>query len=79
MYLFLLGHNADDIAETVIMNGKFYLSYLTERDPEIGKLIDNRAHRLFILQAISENAILFPVLRGDIARLRRCTAIMTVS
>jgi cytoplasmic tRNA 2-thiolation protein 1 len=49
------GHNADDIAETVLMNSELLLS------------CDSRgiAHK--------------PVMRGDIARLGRCTAVTTQS
>lgn len=49
------GHNADDIAETVLMNSAFFLQPL-------------RPHFLII-----------EVMRGDIARLGRCTLICTQS
>ena len=51
------GHNADDIAETVLMNSQLFWSYLSP---------DSRL-------------ILGPVMRGDIARLGRCTSICTQS
>jgi cytoplasmic tRNA 2-thiolation protein 1 len=47
------GHNADDIAETVLMNSTFNLMFC-------GGKIDQ-----------------FLVMRGDIARLGRCTSICT--
>ena len=47
------GHNADDIAETVLMNSTFSLIFCGEK-------IDQ-----------------FLVMRGDIARLGRCTSICT--
>jgi cytoplasmic tRNA 2-thiolation protein 1 len=49
------GHNADDIAETVLMNSTFALQYYFRSE-----LTDCRI-----------------VMRGDIARLGRCTAICT--
>ena len=49
------GHNADDIAETVLMNSEFHsLSWATPTD-----------------------ASSHVVMRGDIARLGRCTLICT--
>lgn len=50
------GHNADDVAETVLMNGPSSL-------PSFGLRLNRFAS----------------VLRGDIARLERCTAITTGS
>lgn len=48
------GHNADDVAETVLMNGE-------------------QQSRILRFQRLTA----FAVLRGDIARLERCTAITT--
>ena len=48
------GHNADDIAETVLMNGRSLVSLTFDR---------------YILSP--------SVMRGDIARLARCTSICT--
>lgn len=48
------GHNADDIAETVLMNGMHLIS-------------------AYILS----DKLIFAVMRGDIARLGRCTMICT--
>lgn len=50
------GHNADDIAETVLMNSEF-----------------SRSHLGSVLM------IHFSVMRGDVARLGRCTAVTTQS
>ena len=49
------GHNADDIAETVLMNSAF--------------------ERLFIIVLCANFTLI--VMRGDIARLGRCTSICT--
>jgi cytoplasmic tRNA 2-thiolation protein 1 len=51
------GHNADDIAETVLMN--------SESSRRAVRLVEARERRLMI------------VMRGDIARLGRCTAVTT--
>lgn len=51
------GHNADDVAETVLMNGKFPSWFASSKKTKLEIL----------------------VLRGDIARLERCTAITTGS
>lgn len=49
------GHNADDVAETVLMNGALLRLLTANRELKL--------HR--------------SVLRGDIARVERCTAITT--
>jgi cytoplasmic tRNA 2-thiolation protein 1 len=54
------GHNADDVAETVLMNGELVLSR-----PRLKKVL------------VTE--LVHPVLRGDIARVERCTEITTGS
>lgn len=55
------GHNADDVAETVLMNGK--LAYFRQY---------KQLQSLILIH-------LDTVLRGDIARVERCTAITTGS
>lgn len=56
------GHNADDIAETVLMNSTCFFSCLFFR-----KFLADMNHLLTVLA----------VMRGDIARLDRCTSICT--
>lgn len=51
------GHNADDVAETVLMNGGWFSAL---------------AQSFVLLTCLA-----YVVLRGDIARLERCTAITT--
>lgn len=62
------GHNADDIAETVLMNSEFWSGMCS--------LFDRTAF-LFWIRNIPLVTTWFLVLRGDIARLQRCTEIIT--
>lgn len=57
------GHNADDVAETVLMNGMF--ESLSTRGVRPAKSLTRLAR------------LLDSVLRGDMPRLQRCTAITT--
>ena len=71
------GHNADDIAETVLMNSALFLwfSFPFPSRVLLSLAIHNENLKLTSICYISLAP--FQVMRGDIARLGRCTAICT--
>ena len=71
------GHNADDIAETVLMNSALFLRFPSHSASRV--LLSSTIHNEnFKLTSICYIWLApFQVMRGDIARLGRCTAICT--
>jgi tRNA(Ile)-lysidine synthase TilS/MesJ len=72
------GHNADDIAETVLMNSTLFPIFLCLLQRLAFSLLSGLCFALPGEMTLSKLCSFFaPVMRGDIARLSRCTDIVT--